>query len=95
MIKKRFEGLLAGVRQMDRHMRSNSVPGVRVTTVDSIQCRKTPLASEQTQETLALLKILDLGNEQIAAGKTRPLSRVLKSIRGRGIPMRRTRPRKG
>lgn len=38
---------------------------------------------EQTQETLALLKILALGNRQINEGKTRPLSVVTKEIRER------------
>ena len=38
---------------------------------------------EQTQETLALLKILALGNSQIEAGKTKPASAVFKSIRER------------
>jgi hypothetical protein len=37
MNKKQFEGLLAGVRQMDRHMRGKAVPGVRVTKADSIK----------------------------------------------------------
>ena len=38
---------------------------------------------EQTQETLALLKILALGNSQIDSGKTKPVNAVLKSIRQR------------
>ncbi len=36
---------------------------------------------EQTQETLALLKILALGNQQIAQGRVKPLSDVVKRIR--------------
>jgi prevent-host-death family protein len=35
---------------------------------------------EQTQETLALLKILALGNQQIAQGRVKPLAEVVKSI---------------
>jgi prevent-host-death family protein len=38
---------------------------------------------EQTQETLALLKILALGNSQIDAGKTKPARAVFESIRER------------
>jgi prevent-host-death family protein len=36
---------------------------------------------EQTQETLALLKILALGNQQIAQGRVKPLANVVKRIR--------------
>ena len=36
---------------------------------------------EQTEETLALLKILALGNKQIAEGKTRRAADVIKELR--------------
>jgi prevent-host-death family protein len=35
---------------------------------------------EQTQETLALLKILALGNQQIAAGRVKPLADAVDGI---------------
>jgi len=38
---------------------------------------------EQTQETLALLKILALGNSQIEQGRVGPATEVFKRIRGR------------
>jgi prevent-host-death family protein len=38
---------------------------------------------EETQETLALLKILALGNQQIAQGKVRPLAEAIKRLRGK------------
>lgn len=38
---------------------------------------------EQTQESLALLKILALGNRQIESGKTKSARQVIKSIRER------------
>jgi prevent-host-death family protein len=38
---------------------------------------------EQTQETLALLKILALGNRQIEAGKTVPAAEVIRRLRER------------
>jgi prevent-host-death family protein len=38
---------------------------------------------EETQETLALLKILALGNRQIEAGKTVPVDAVIRRLRGR------------
>jgi prevent-host-death family protein len=36
---------------------------------------------EQTQETLALLKILALGNQQVTQGRVKPLADVAKRIR--------------
>jgi prevent-host-death family protein len=39
---------------------------------------------EQTQETLALLKVLALGAEEVKAGKVRPASAVFAEIRRRG-----------
>ena len=36
---------------------------------------------EETQETLALLKLLALGNQEIEDGRTRPLSEVVERLR--------------
>jgi prevent-host-death family protein len=36
---------------------------------------------EQTQETLALLKVLALGNQQISQGRVKPLVEVAKRLR--------------
>jgi prevent-host-death family protein len=36
---------------------------------------------EETQETLALLKILALGNDQVTAGKVKPLGEVVRRLR--------------
>lgn len=38
---------------------------------------------EDTQETLALLKLLALGSEDIAAGRTKPARAVVKRLRGK------------
>jgi prevent-host-death family protein len=38
---------------------------------------------EQTQETLALLKIIALGRIQVEQGRTRPASEVFRRIRGK------------
>ena len=38
---------------------------------------------EETQETLALLKILALGNREIEAGKTRPVADAVKRLRAK------------
>jgi prevent-host-death family protein len=36
---------------------------------------------EETQETLALLKILALGNQEVAAGKVKPATEVIARLR--------------
>ena len=38
---------------------------------------------ENTQETLALLKLLALGQQDIAAGRTRPVADVVRRLRAR------------
>lgn len=38
---------------------------------------------EETQETLALLKVLALGNQEVAAGQTRPAADVIGRLRQR------------
>ena len=38
---------------------------------------------EETQETLALLKILALGNRELEAGKVRPVADVVRRLRAR------------
>jgi prevent-host-death family protein len=40
---------------------------------------------EETQETLALLKILALGNQQVAQGRVKPLADVAKRIRALAV----------
>jgi prevent-host-death family protein len=40
---------------------------------------------EQTQETLALLKILALGNQQVAQGRVKPLVDVAKRLRAKTV----------
>ena len=39
---------------------------------------------EETQETLALLKILALGNQDLAAGKVKPVADVVARLRAKG-----------
>lgn len=40
---------------------------------------------ESTQETLALLKILALGNQEIAEGKVTPITNVARRLRSKNI----------
>jgi len=53
--KKQFAGLLAGIRQMDRHMRGKSVPGTRVTRVANIDPAKIRAAAGLSQSEFAEL----------------------------------------
>ncbi len=41
---------------------------------------------EQMQETLALLKVLALGNHEVEAGKVRPAAGVIAELRERPLP---------
>lgn len=38
---------------------------------------------EETQETLALLKLLALGNQDVEAGRTRPLADIVERLRAK------------
>lgn len=40
---------------------------------------------EETQETMALLKVLALGNKQIAQGKLKPVADVVRRLQGRKV----------
>jgi prevent-host-death family protein len=40
---------------------------------------------EETQETLALLKILALGHQQVVAGKVKPASEVIARLRAKSL----------
>ena len=40
---------------------------------------------EQTQETLALLKILALGNQQVTQGRVKPLAEVARRLRAQSV----------
>jgi len=53
MNKKQFAGLLAGVRQMRRHMRGEKVPGARETKIEGIHPRKIGMASGLSQAEFA------------------------------------------
>jgi prevent-host-death family protein len=40
---------------------------------------------EETQETMALLKVLALGNKQIEQGKVKPVAEVVKRLRAKEV----------
>jgi len=41
---------------------------------------------EATQETLALLKLLALGNQEVAAGRVRPIGEVVSRLKAKKAP---------
>ena len=41
---------------------------------------------EETQETLALLKILALGNQDVEAGKVKPAAKIFAHLRAKRVP---------
>lgn len=41
---------------------------------------------EETQETLALLKVLALGNQDVAAGRLKPVADVVERLRAKRTP---------
>ena len=59
-------------------MQSNSYPEANTLPQD--------MASFKVEETLALLKILALGNQEMAAGKFKPVASVVARLRARRAP---------
>lgn len=41
---------------------------------------------EETQETLALLKILALGNQDVETGRVKPVAEVVARLRAKRVP---------
>jgi putative transcriptional regulator len=84
MNKKEFAGLLAGVRQMGRHLRGKRVPGARVVAVQALQARKIRLASGLSQSEFAQLigvPLKTLQNwEQERTSPTGPARALLKIV---------------
>ncbi len=84
MDKEDFAGLLAGVRQMKRHMQGKRVPGARTTRVEMIQARKIRCAAGLSQSEFAQLigvSLKTLQNwEQERTAPTGPARALLKIV---------------
>jgi hypothetical protein len=50
---------------------------------------------EKTQETLAILKILALGNQEIETGKVTPVAEVARRLKAKNNPSVRGAPARG
>ena len=75
--------LKAHTAQIVRHLRDHREPLVITQNGEAKAVMQDIESYEQTQETLALLKILALGTRQIEEGKVKPAADALKAVRER------------
>ena len=75
--------LKAHAAEIVRNMRDQGAPLVITQNGEAKVVLQGIESYEQTQETLALLKILALGNRQIEAGNVEPAAGVIRRLRGR------------
>jgi prevent-host-death family protein len=73
--------LKANAAQIMRDMAQDQRPVIITQNGKAAAVLQDVASFEQTQETLALLKILALGNAQIEAGKTKPAKEVFAKLR--------------
>lgn len=72
-------------------MSKSTPPHLRLPLFKSGKSGLAELDYEGTRETLALLKILALGNREVEQGKVRPLANVARRLRAKKIKARRRR----
>jgi prevent-host-death family protein len=75
--------LKANAAEVLTHLAENREPLVITQNGEAKAVLQDVASFEQTQETLALLKILAVGNNEIAAGKVKPLADVVKRLRAK------------
>jgi prevent-host-death family protein len=75
--------LKANAAEVLTHLAENREPLVITQNGEAKAVLQDVASFEQTQETLALLKILAVGNNEIAAGKVKPLADVIKRLRAK------------
>lgn len=75
--------LKANAAEVLTHLAENREPLVITQNGEAKAVLQDVASFEQTQETLALLKILAVGNNEIAAGKVKPLAEVVKRLRAK------------
>lgn len=68
------------------HLAENREPLVITQNGEAKAVLQDVASFEETQETLALLKILALGNREIEAGKLKPIAEVAARLRARKTP---------
>lgn len=65
------------------HLAKQREPMVITQNGEAIAVLQDVASFEETQETLALLKILALGNQDVAAGKVKPVADVVARLRAK------------
>jgi prevent-host-death family protein len=75
--------LKANAAEVLRHLAERREPLVITQNGEAKAVLQDVASFEETQETLALLKILALGNQDVAAGKVKPVAEVLTRLRAK------------
>ena len=73
----------ANAAELIRELSQNREPLVITQNGEATAVMQDVATYEQTQETLALLKVLALGNRQIAQGKVVPAAQVFRGLRSK------------
>lgn len=76
--------LKANAAELIRELAAGSEPLVVTVNGEARAVLQDVASYEQTQETLALLKILALGSRQVEQGKVAPAVQVIRGLRGKG-----------
>ncbi len=80
---KSISYLKANAAEVVRHLAEQRKPMVITQNGEAKAVIQDVASYEETQETLALLKILALGNRQIEEGRVAPIADVVKRLRAR------------
>ncbi|MBK9085683.1 MAG: type II toxin-antitoxin system Phd/YefM family antitoxin [Sterolibacteriaceae bacterium] len=75
--------LKANAAEVLRHLAEQREPLVITQNGEAKAVLQDVATYEETQETLALLKILALGNQDVAAGKLKPVADVVDRLRAK------------
>lgn len=75
--------LKANAAEVLRRLTEQREPLIITQNGEAVAVLQDVASFEETQETLALLKILALGNRDVAAGKTKPVGDVVARLRAR------------
>jgi prevent-host-death family protein len=77
--------LKAHTAEIVRNLREQHQPFIITQNGEATMVVQDIESYEQTQETLALLKILAIGNQQIEEGRTQPMAEVIKRLRRKAV----------
>ncbi len=75
--------LKANAAEVLRHLAEQREPLIITQNGEAKAVLQDVASFEETQETLALLKILALGNQDVAAGKLKPVADVVARLRAK------------